>query len=214
MHYQIGRLLLQQSSFSQNLDFKTVGSQFFDMVNHLNLGSSQNKDETEFEELAHLNYIAGLKAKDSAAFQSAMLYFKQGLAYLKEDGWQHKTDLCRQLYQETAETAFLIGKFDQMQEWTDLLLQHAKQPKDFVFCYNLRAQALHAKGSLLEAVKQVLKTYEVLGMRFPENPTQWHVNRELKKLRQEFNQTGKAIKDLLHLPPMTDPEKILANLWT
>ena len=65
--------------------------------------------ETEREQLAELNLLAGKRAKVSTAYASALNYFAAGAALLTEDCWerQHEIEFALELHR--AECEFLTG---------------------------------------------------------------------------------------------------------
>jgi predicted ATPase len=76
VHYRIGKLLLQQ------LSPQTKEEQIFNVVNQLNNGIGLIVDQSERDEIAELNLLAGNKAKASAAYQAAGKYAEMGLNLL------------------------------------------------------------------------------------------------------------------------------------
>ncbi|NET60095.1 MAG: GAF domain-containing protein, partial [Symploca sp. SIO2E6] len=84
VHLQLGQLLLAQTTANQR------EQKIFDIVNHLNLGSSLIKGRSRLaveqvvkpDELAKLNLLAGKKAKASAAYRPALEYFQFGIRLL------------------------------------------------------------------------------------------------------------------------------------
>jgi len=80
-HYDIGYILLDKLSGSEREE------SIFDIVGHLNLGIELITQESQKKELAHLNLIAGQKAKHARAYGSAFKYLKQGLDLLPDHPW-------------------------------------------------------------------------------------------------------------------------------
>ncbi len=106
VHLTVGRLLLDQLSGPE------AEERVFDIVGHLNLGSSLIERESEQVTLARLNLTAGRKAKASTAYQSALGYLKAGLKLLGEDKWGSEYELMLALTSERAECEYLCGNFD------------------------------------------------------------------------------------------------------
>ena len=72
VHLTVGRLLRALLATDRSEE------KLFDIVHHLNRGSSLLGDEHEREELARLNLSAGRKAKSSTAYTAALDYFNAG----------------------------------------------------------------------------------------------------------------------------------------
>lgn len=61
--------------------------QVFDVLGLLNYGSALITDDDEREELGHLNFTAGIKAKQSTAYGAALCYFKKAHSLISDDFW-------------------------------------------------------------------------------------------------------------------------------
>ena len=70
VHWQVGQLLLH------NTPPQVLQQKIFDIVNHLNFGFEFSAVQSERDELAQLNLIAGKKAKASAAYEPAWNYLR------------------------------------------------------------------------------------------------------------------------------------------
>ena len=87
LHLSIGRLILNHST-KVELDEKLM-----DVVGHLNEGRELIEDLIERKELVRLNLAAGIKAKQSSAYESTLAYLKIGHEILGEEAWQNDYDL-------------------------------------------------------------------------------------------------------------------------
>ncbi|GAB4371647.1 MAG: hypothetical protein Kow00121_13310 [Elainellaceae cyanobacterium] len=202
IHLQIGRLLLK------NTHLDAIETKIFEIVNQLNLGIELITEQNEKDELAQLNLIAGNRAKSAIAYASALTYLNTGRKLLGEQGWTRIYDLTLALYSSLAEAAYLSGDFQQMEQIVEIVLQQAHSLLDQQAAYEVRIQAYIAQNRLAEAIDTALDTLQLLGVKIPKHPA-------ATDIVQEANQTklalaDKAITDLLHLPPMTDPYKLAA----
>ena len=199
VHLQIGRLLLK------NTPADALEEKVFDIVGHFNHSIELLNNQVERLEIAQLNLMAGQKAKVATAYDAAAKYFKQGLNYLTNDGWQSGYDLTLSLYIHKVEIAYLNGNFEQMNELAQIVLQHAKIELDKIKVYEIKIQACIAQGQLPEAVQIALTTLKLLGINFPKKTNALDLY-WLRK-RTQFAIGNRKVEDLINLKAMTDPVK-------
>ncbi|GAB1539466.1 AAA family ATPase [Scytonema sp. NUACC21] len=201
-HLKIGRLLLQNTTIEERQE------NIFALVNQLNYAIDLITLESEKYELAELNLIASQKAKAATAYEFADRYLRVGLSLLTVSSWQEQYALTLTLYQEAAETAFLLGDFEQMEQLTEVVLQHAKTLLDKVKAYEIRIKTFEVQRKLLEAVKLGLQVLEILGVKVTASPTTLDIQQAIEETTTSL--ALKGIDDLINLPPMTDTSKLAA----
>ncbi|MFB2967575.1 AAA family ATPase [Aerosakkonema sp. BLCC-F183] len=197
VHRQIGQVLLKNTS-SKNREEK-----IFDIVNQLNFCLSLITEQSERDELAGLNLIAGKKAKLSAAYQPALNYLQVGIELLATDSWQQQYHLTLSLYEETAEVAYLNANFDLMEGFIKLVLAEAKTVLDKVKVYEVKILAYMAQGNFLSAIDFVLEILKLLGVRLPKNPSQLDILWGLLQVKTSLG--FRPIASLINLPVMSNP---------
>jgi PAS domain S-box-containing protein len=208
-HLQIGKQLLQQSSAQQR------EQNIFDITNQLNLGKELIQTQSDRDELAQLNLIAGEKAKASTAYNSALRYFQTGLDLLADNCWQTQYDLTLALYSLAAETAYLNGRLEQMEQLVSRVLENVRTLEAKIKVYEVKIQAYAGQMQFLEALEIGLQSLAELGVDLPVAPTSEEIERSFSNTAH--NLQGKRVEDLLYLPPMTDAIaslsiRLLANL--
>ncbi|WGV27355.1 trifunctional serine/threonine-protein kinase/ATP-binding protein/sensor histidine kinase [Halotia branconii] len=203
-HLQIGRLLQKATSVNE------LDKQIFAIANHLNKGISLIEDETEQQELVQLNLMAGQKAKGATAYGAALDYFNTGISLLKGDCWQNHYTLALVLYEGAANCAFLYANFEQMEQFAEIVLAHARSWLDRINVYDTKIRAYMAQNQLLEALELARKVLEPLGVHLPEQPTPADIGQALQHTQIQLS--DRAIESLLHLPPMTAPDKKAAMM--
>lgn len=202
VHLQIGRNLLEKTLAER------LSERLFEIVDHLNHGIELVADQAERNEIARLNLIAGQKAKEAIAYSMAKKYLATGREWLAASSWQTNYDLTLDLYLETTEVAYLCGEFEQVEYWAGIVLEEAKTVFNTVKVYEVKIQAHVAQNQPLEAINTGLQILQQIGISFPEKPNQSDIHLELDAITSLFGE--KAIEDLIHLPEMTEPDKLAA----
>ncbi|MHC5893556.1 AAA family ATPase [Nostoc sp.] len=202
VHLQIGRNLLEKTLPEQ------ISDRLFEIVDHLNHGIELVADQSERNEIARLNLIAGQKAKAAIAYSMAKKYLATARVWLAASSWQTNYDLTLDLYLETTELAYLCGDFEQVECWVAIVLQEAKTVLDIVKVYEVKIQTYIAQNQLLEAINTGLQVLQQLGISFSEKLSQSDIQLELDTIISRFD--NKPIQDLIQLPEMAKPEKLAA----
>ncbi len=200
-HLAIGQLLKQSTPPEQ------LTENILDIVNQINFGI-ELLNQTDKDELAQLNLIAGKKAKASSAYQAASRYFNTGLSLLVTNSWLRDYELTLNLNVEAAESLYLTSNFEQSSKLVDITLKQAKTTLDQVRIYQIKIQACIAQNLVAEAVDTCVKVLELLGVRLPNKPTMQHFL--LSVLRTKVILFRKRIEDLVNLPKMTNSNKLAA----
>ncbi|MBE9178556.1 AAA family ATPase [Oculatella sp. LEGE 06141] len=207
VHLQIGRTLLEKTLLEKTLP-ERQSDRLFETVDHFNHGIELVTDQVERDEIAKLNLMAGQKAKGAIAYSTAQDYLATGRAWLTASSWQTNYDLTLELYQETIEVAYLCGNFEQVEYWVAIVLQEAKTILDSVKTYEVKIQTDVAQNQPLKAINTAFQVLQQLEINFPKTPSQSDIHLELNTITALLH--DKEIESLLHLPEMTEPDKLAA----
>ena len=202
MHWQLGQLLLHHTSpaaLEQNL---------FEITNQLNQGYQQLEQDSERIQLAQLNLQSGKKAKLSSAYHAAFEYLDRGLKLLPPNSWQQDYPLTLALFVETAEAAYLMGHFEDMERLLETILVTSHNLIDKAKAYEIRIQAYTARTHFLAAVKTGLQVLHLLGIDFPEQPSPADVTQAIQATQSRLESL--TVSDLINLPAMTAPIPLAA----
>ena len=212
VHLKIGKLMLAHA------DATEMDEHLFDIANHLNLGIEQISNDALVHRLAELNLLAGVKAKNSTAYTTALNYLKTGKSLLPEDCWQIQYDFSFRLYQELAECEYLCGNFEAAEECFLLLLQNARSSVEAAMIHNLRIIQYENMARYTDAVSAAKEGLRLLEIQMPEtdDEKQSGFQSELNEIRNLIG--SRDIPELIHLPEMTNPErkmsmKLLMTAW-
>jgi PAS domain S-box-containing protein len=202
VHLQIGRNLLNKTSPEQRSE------RLFEIVDHLNYGIELVAEQIERNEIARLNLIAGQKAKTATAYEAALKYLKTGLKFLNTESWLSEYDLTLSLYSAAAEAAYLHGRFDEMEQFVEVVLIRAKTAIDKVQVYDSRIQKYLSQGNPKSALKIGLEALNFLEINLIETPSELDVQKGLESTAALI--AGREIEDLINLPKMTAPKPLAA----
>ena len=202
IHLKIGKLFLHKYAKGEREE------RIFDIVNHLNSGIELIVDQSDKNELAELNLLAGRKAKAATAHEIAFQYFNAGLELLGPYGWNDQYQLMLEMNIETAEASYLTGNFEKMDKLAGEISIHAKSLLDRVRINEIVIQSFIARERLKEGFLTAIEILKQLGVNIPPEPTRFNVLLNLLFLRLIL--LTKKIEDLSKLPEMTDPHKLAA----
>ncbi|BAZ29557.1 multi-sensor signal transduction multi-kinase [Cylindrospermum sp. NIES-4074] len=210
-HLNIGHLLLN------NIPKAKQEEKIFDIVNQLNYSIQLIKSQEELDELAQLNLIAARKAKISTAYTSAIKYFRLAIEILAEDCWQNQYALTLALHEEACDAAYLCGDFTLMEEYAEKVILLGKTILDKIRVYEIIIQANIGQNKLKQALKTALYVLELIGIQFPESPTQSDIQQGFQATTAKL--INKKIADLINLPEMTELNilaamRILSSVFT
>lgn len=209
-HHYIGRLTLED-----NPEEKEVNNKLFYIVDQLNLGRNLLKHKSEKEKLVRLNLKAGIKAKESAAYEPALKYFSMGIHLLDIKCWQRQYDLSIAIYEAAAEAACLQGDYAETDRLAEIVISNAKNEMDQVKTFETRIQASFAQQNFTEAIQYGLFILKLLNVKLPDKPSKFKIFRELIKIKAVL--AGKKEETILNLPVMSNQRhlaivKILRSL--
>ncbi|MGI8499845.1 MAG: EAL domain-containing protein [Hassallia sp.] len=187
IHLQIGRLLLQ------NTAPEALSEEIFEIVAHFNMGSEFISYQAERDEIIRLNLIAGQKAKSAMAYEAAANYLNAGLDLLAEDSWQTQYDLTLSLYESAAYAEYLNTNYERSELLSNVLLQQVKTVREKANVYETKIQLYIAQNQMQASIDIGLQFLFMLGISLSKSPP-----------------SQLLIDDLYNLPPMTNPDKLVA----
>ncbi|MBX4959766.1 AAA family ATPase [Rhizobium lentis] len=195
-HLRIGRLLLAETppESRNELAFDIVG-QF--NGNLVSLASGDERDQ-----LAELNLIAGKRAKNAAAYPSALKYFSAGRALLTHDCWIRRYRIAFELELHIAECEYLTGELSSAELRLSALMQRAADLADqtAVTCQTVDLYTILVRPD--KAVEVGLEFLRKMGQVWPQAPTDEDVHDEFALIWQKLGE--REIEELIDLPAMTN----------
>lgn len=195
-HWQIGHTMLN------HYDQQTLDEQLFAVVNQLNQGRELAEDPAIRTRLVELNYQAGLKARNSIAFEVSLAYFQIGVELLLPSSWQTNYAQTYAVWYELLVAQTLLLDHEAVFETADVILMNAQSDLGRARCYR-RLVSLHAwQSNFSQAIAVGNQALALFGQPLPEDKqvARQAIGEELKHLAAHL--TSQEV--ILDLPEMTD----------
>ena len=205
MHLAIGRL-----TRSAEPPAAEGAALFFERLNHLNLARSLITSAEDRAELAELNFVAGQRAKRSAAYAIAASYLEKSMDLLSAEEAAADPRRRFECRRGRVECLFLAGEVERASDLCDELHAHAHDKVSEGAVFYLKAGILEHQGRLSEAVGTIRAGLARLGVELPSEPgeLQRRVGEGIATMQAHLART--PIEDFVHLPEMTNQEKIMS----
>lgn len=204
IHMKLARMILNEAGETKSNEI------LFDIVNHFNMGSELSETDIPIHEriqIANLNLSAAKTAKLSAAFEPALRYIEHALRYTDDETWTTNYDLIFELYSQGTEIAYLNTKFDLMERYAAIAIEHARDIADECTIIQTKARAYVIQTKQQLALDTILEAYSRIGVHYPQHPNTLHILLAIMKIK--FKLIGKKIPDLINLPVLTDRNVIM-----
>ncbi|AWY39686.1 GAF domain-containing protein [Pseudomonas putida] len=200
-HLRIGRLLAAQA-LAQGLE-----ESIFEIVGQLNRGAALLTEQSEREQLAEFNLIAGQRAKASSAYASALKYLTTGARLLGEGSWTRRSTLSFALELNRAECEFLTGQLAIADGRLIALSRRAMTviERASVACLQMDVHLLLDRSDAACAV--CLDYLRHVGIEWSPHPSDDDVRREYERIGELLG--DRAIEDLIDLPLMEDATSLV-----
>lgn len=202
VHLSVGRLMLKHTGD------RVPEARLIDIVGHFNEGRSLIEAATERLHLAEMNLGAGVRAKQSAAYESALNYLKIAAELLPANPWQQTPALMQTLAAETQQCAYLTGRIEEAEGWIDRMLEHAHSDQQRSDILATRTRQYATLGRMEDSILSAIQGLALLGIEFSEQPTREDIAREQQRVLE--NLAGRSIADLVDAAPVEDPATLSA----
>jgi diguanylate cyclase (GGDEF)-like protein len=197
LHHKIGILLLQEKELTEDDD------RLFEIMQHLNQELKLIDDKKQRIKLAEYNLWAGIKAKKSTAYQTAIEYLQAGIELLTPQDWQKNYDLLFSIYKNLAVCKYLTGKFKEAEDLFCLVLTNAKNKLDKAEIYRLNCDMLSTLNKHAEAINLGLVALNMLSIQINPKPSNYHILKTILKITLKI-----GFRDVtkINLPPVKNKE--------
>jgi predicted ATPase/transcriptional regulator with GAF, ATPase, and Fis domain len=212
VHLKVGRLLLAHGGGAAD------PNGLFEVVNHLNYGRSLIEDPAERNRLMELNRAAGLRAKASAAYPSALAYFRIGTELLPEGAWETLYPMAFSLQLECAEAQYLCGQYPESEASFLAVLERSQTPEERADVTALLMVQYETMSRYSDAIESGRKALETLGVELPADPGVYERALAEEVALIERLMDGRPVSSLLDLPSLRDGRlrralRLLVGCW-
>lgn len=192
-HYQIGKLLQQQSETDH----------IFALVHHFKQCLSiLTEEESAF--FLTLNLRAAERAQSAASYNEALDYISTAESLLAHPVDIDQQDLKFTLYFKTLELLYMTGCYDKMNTYGDWIRDNARNKYDLIELLKIRLYAYSAQHNKNESIKVGISALKLLGIDIPEKPSKLRLICQLSWMR--FKLSRYTAEQLSNLPNLTDKD--------
>ena len=195
-HLRIGRQL------AADTPLKGREEAIFEIVGQLNRSAMLITSREEREQLAEFNLLAGLRAKASTAYASALTYFAFGVEYLSEESWERRHDMMFALELNRAACEFLTGRLSSADERLTSLSMRAATSVEQASIACLHTDVCTTLDQSDRAVAVCLDYLRHVDIDWPAHPNEALVQYEYERIALLL--ADAPIEALIDLPMMDD----------
>ncbi len=197
IHLNIGRLLLE------NMDEEDLTEEISGIMDQLNRGLDLIKTAEERIKYARYNLLAGRKARNTTAYDSALSYLRSGTELLPGNCWDEHYKLSYDLYLARSQCEYLCGNLEQAEYFFNLILNNCRTDMEEARVYEMKMILNSGVGKHYQAVHYGIAALKKIGYKLPVNPGKIVFIKEI--ILFKWRMYGKDINELLHLPEMDKP---------
>ncbi|WFU74873.1 AAA family ATPase [Bradyrhizobium sp. CB2312] len=176
------------------------------VANQLNRGLSQVRSDDERDMIIAINHSAGLRARNTAAYGTAIIYLEVARNLLAEKSGSVDGPDAFAIELLHAECEFLVGRLDAAEGQLRTLSRRYPNLQAGAEVTRLRSHLYTTRAQLEEAVEVCLEFLRQVGIEWSAHPSRDEVDRERRVLRELAN--GVSRDELHRLPEMTNVDHL------
>ncbi len=199
MHLRCGQKIQEMAGEAEMDDL------IFIITDQLNAAASIVSSPEERVELALLNLKAGQKKQLFSSLQAADAYFKTGLGLLPVGAWASNYKLSLSLFSHRCEILYVLGNFSGAEYYFNQVLSHAELPDHLLRIFEAKSSYLMQSYKAQEVIDTGLMILSRLDYPLSPKFNRFYLYKEIFRFKKQM--LGKKIKDLIHLPEVTDPRQ-------
>jgi diguanylate cyclase (GGDEF)-like protein len=199
-HHLAGKLLLKST--------EETNDKIFEILNHFNysLELIENNDK---ELICKLNLEAGIKAKNSNAYNISYEYLITAKKLLNDNYWTNQYKLALDIHIELLNVCYMFNKIDEMNIYFDEITKNSKNICHTITCYEIKASYYVSVSERIKSLDTALSALKLLGLKVPKKITKIIILKNLLYVKLQLK--NKTAEELINMEKITD-SKILITL--
>ena len=181
---------------------RRLDGHLFDIVHQFNATHRFPMRESYRSELVQLNVAAGRRSMETSAFGRALDYFRHGIRFMGERGWDSDYPRAMSLVNQAAEAAYATGDYSAMRAYTTEMEERAVCMEDCLGAFRLQVKGAIAENHFAEGLRIGMDALRKMGFTFPAGPLNFAIGRCYLKVYGKLRRLDAG--DHESLPEMTD----------
>jgi len=206
IHHAIGIWILENSGEDPDI---------FELVSHLNeshvfISKPENKNK-----LSHLNYEAGLKAKNANAYEEALHYFRVAVTLLSTEAWEKDFNYAFMLSLARAEAEYINLNVNEADQLFDGLMARARNKLEKGYVYERKLLLACTLGKYPEAIRLAREALKLFNINLPRTKAGKYLSVVKNIILMKWRFRNVEAEDLLKLPEVKkEEEKLVTRLFS
>ena len=207
IHLNIARILMRREPEASKKE------RLFEVVDHFNQAHALLTKQ-EKREVANLNYLAGLQAKNANAYQTMFNYLAAALRLIDETTWETDYRLSFDINRNYLLALHLMHQLEKMEELHGQLLKRAKTKLDQAQLYRIQIMSAIEREDNVKALNTAHLTLALLDVNLVLDPNPIQMTFKLAQIRWKMRKfISNHVAD--NLPLLTNPEiEMVFNIFT
>ena len=177
----------------------------FELAEHFAAGAELIDDPAERLTTARLCLTAGLRAKNSMAYENARRFLRAGRGLMPANSWRDHYQLMRDLTMAVVQSEYLSANVDAARKLSDEVLEHTPDVYDKVAVCEFQMDFHQSRQQIPEALAIGLNALSMLGVELPREPAAQDAC--ARALHEKLGLDTIQVETVENLPALTDPHQ-------
>jgi predicted ATPase/class 3 adenylate cyclase/GAF domain-containing protein len=209
IHLNIARILVEREPDASK------NERLFEVADHFNQAHALLTKEEKME-VANLNYLAGLRAKNANAYRPMLNYLSSAMKLMDATTWESDYRFAFDLNRNYLLALYLLSQFEEAEKLNRKLIKRANNNLDKSRIYQIKIMMAIGQEDRMEIFSIAKKALSLLGVNINLKPNPILLILKYYKVRWKMRRFDSNTAE--NLPKLTNPEieaalDILIELW-